>query len=389
MPQQPSFLIELEKVIGPADQLIVTNDTQRKNLIQWAGTKFDARTLRDLTGFRDAAQLSNVELSNLYHEHGPRATAEPKLPPFIPGTSGRFADLVRAVEAVGHQELIGQIVREWTGSESLAIREALTSYLDQRVAELNVPTRIEIAQPDGSYRPLEGLHHELTADIIQHASIADDVMMVGPAGCGKTTIGKATAAALNLPFYITSTVSDTFELAGFVDGHGAYHRTPFRNAFEHGGVWVADEIDAWDAGALLTANSALANGYMTFPDAPTTVERHPNFRVIACANTYGKGADRIYIGRNQLDAASLDRYAMVDINYDRRLEQVLGANNPDWTNYVWRIRDKVEQKNVRHVVSTRAIIKGSRALGIGMDRSKVEDRYLFKGMSEADRAKVA
>lgn len=389
MPQQPSFLIELEKVIGPADQLIVTNETQRNNLIQWAGSKFTSVQLRRMTRFTEPSLLSNVELANLYHEHGPKATPEPKLPPFVPGAVGRFADLVRAVEAIGHQKLIGDIAGELIGTESIAIRDALTHHLEKMIAELAVPTRIEIVQPDGTYRPLEGLHHELTADIIKHASIGDDVMMVGPAGCGKTTIGKATAAALNLPFYITSTVSDTFELAGFVDGHGAYHRTPFRNAFEHGGVWVADEIDAWDAGALLTANSALANGYMTFPDTPEAVSRHPNFRIIACANTYGRGADRVYIGRNQLDAASLDRFVMVDIDYDRKLEQVLGSSNPDWTSFVWQIRERVERKNVRHVVSTRAIIKGCNGLRAGFDRSTVEDRYLFKGMSDADRAKVA
>ena len=28
---------------------------------------------------------------------------------------------------------------------------------------------------------------------------------------------------------------------------------------------VADEIDAWDVAALLAANSALANGFCTFP----------------------------------------------------------------------------------------------------------------------------
>jgi cobaltochelatase CobS len=191
-----------------------------------------------------------------------------------------------------------------------------------------------------------------------------------------------------LPFYITSTVIDTHELMGFVDGHGVYHRTPFREAYENGGVWVADEIDAWDAAALLTANSALANGIATFPDSHTPVKRHPDFRMIATANTFGHGADRVYIGRNELDAASLDRFAVIAIDYDTTLEQALSNGNPLWLNRVWQVREQVQSRNIRHVVSTRAIINGSIALSVGIPQREVEEMYLFKGMSKSDREKI-
>jgi hypothetical protein len=45
--------------------------------------------------------------------------------------------------------------------------------------------------------------------------------------------------------------------------------------------------------------------------------------VCAAANTYGTGADALYVGRNQLDAATLDRFYVVEMDYDRKLEAKL------------------------------------------------------------------
>lgn len=251
-----------------------------------------------------------------------------------------------------------------------------------------VAHRIEITVPGKAPVVIEGLAHEATATVLQVVSLGHNVMLIGPAGCGKTSIGDLAAKALNLPLYVTSTVLDTHEIMGFVDGHGGYHSTAFRVAFEHGGVWIADEIDAWDAAALLAANSALANGFATFPDSAAIVRRHPDFRMIATANTFGHGADRVYVGRNELDAASLDRFATIAIDYDVKLEQALSINQA-WINRVHAVRAAVRRANIRAVVSTRAILAGQAALAAGMPQSVVEDIYLFKGMNKADRDKVA
>jgi len=66
-------------------------------------------------------------------------------------------------------------------------------------------------------------------------------------------------------------------------------------------LFLFDEIDASLPNAVLAFNAALANGYADFPDG--MVKRHPRFACIAAANTFGMGADRIYVGRNQLDGA--------------------------------------------------------------------------------------
>lgn len=315
------------------------------------------------------AVATNVDLANMYHggrnTHSPtdiqRATAHAVAQTMASMPAGRFPD----------EELVRYLARQ----ECQAMIEA-------------IPTRkLEIISPRGSV-VIDGQVHYRTEKVIKIVGLGHAVMMVGPAGCGKTTIGEHTAKALQLPFYITSTINDTHELIGFVDGHGTYHDTPFRNAFEKGGVWIADEIDAWDASALLAANSALANGYANFPDRPEPIMRHPDFRMIATANTFGTGADRVYVGRNELDAASLDRFAVIDIDYDLDLERMFAGPNDRWLDRVWSVRKAVAKSKIRHVVSSRAISMGAAALSIGIEWDDVESIYLFKGMSAKDRAKI-
>lgn len=224
--------------------------------------------------------------------------------------------------------------------------------------------------------------------VLHAASLGDHLMLVGPAGCGKTRIIQQVADVLAFQFYITSTINDPHELLGFKDGYGNYNSTPFRRAFETGGMWCADEVDAWDAPALLAANAALANGICQFPDCEIPTRRHDNFRMGATANTFGTGADRIYVGRNELDAASLDRFAVIEIDYDLDLEVMLAGGTTRWLEHVWNVRDKVQANRIRHVVSTRAIINGTRALSDGMAWDDVNELYLFKGMSANDRRKI-
>ncbi len=367
----------LEEDLGPADEFILSQSTVTA-VREWAQT----------IGYTapETHAMTNVVLTNLYHEHGPRGNQAPgKTAPNL--TQMQAAELIaRCVEAmqpgVNGIDAMRSIVRQ-----EIPTTDALRS-LAREVYDDLPARKLDVVSPSGTVQ-MRGVMHHMTATVIRVCGLGHHIMMVGPAGAGKTTIAKNTADALSLPFYITSTVTDTHELIGFIDGQGKYHTTPFRQAFEFGGVWVADEIDAWDASALLTANSALANGYASFPDRETPIGRSSSFRMVATANTFGTGANRVYVGRNELDAASLDRFAVIEIDYDTSLEEQLSNGNPRWLRRVWEIRNKVQEKNIRHVVSTRAIIFGSEALQAGFNQSDVENMYVYKGMSKNDREKVS
>lgn len=263
------------------------------------------------------------------------------------------------------------------------------------------------AMPEGV--PGERVMHYREPLLLAAINANVPVMLVGPAGSGKTTAARNVADVLGLSFYFTGAIDSPYKLLGFIDAQGRTVRTPFREAFEHGGVFLFDEQDASLPGAVLAFNAATANGLCDFPDA--TVKAHENFRVIAACNTFGRGADRQYVGRLQQDAAALDRYAVLTWDYDPALESALiGLPRPEgspvpasvsplhddairtlaarWLERVRTVRAKVEENKIRHVVSPRATILGTRLLAAGWPWADAEEAVIFKGLDSDARAKI-
>lgn len=254
----------------------------------------------------------------------------------------------------------------------------------QLIKEHAVATKIEISF-NGQTREIPEVSHKQLPDVLKAVQCRCNVMMVGPAGSGKTTIANQVAKALDVPFFFNGALSSEYKLTGFVDANGKVVRTPFREAYEKGGVYLFDEIDGSMPDALLAFNAALSNGHADFPDG--TVEKHKDFYCIAAANTYGRGADRVYVGRSQMDGASLDRFVIIDLDYDEKLESALAAND-DWTGFVQRVRRAVESQKVRHIVSPRASIDGAKLLEAGLSRRAVEQAVIWKGLDKDTKRKV-
>jgi MoxR-like ATPase len=171
-------------------------------------------------------------------------------------------------------------------------------------------------------------------------------------------------------------------------GDWKYVAAEFIALYEKGNcVFLLDEIDAADPNAMLVINSALANGAVHVPQRfeKPHVERGKNVTLIAAANTYGTGADMMYAGRNQLDAATLDRFYPIRIDYDTGLEAKLGE--PEIVAWVHELRAKVQQHRVRRVLSTRTILKMTAALrvGIPLDEAKAD---VLLGWTKDELAKV-
>lgn len=117
--------------------------------------------------------------------------------------------------------------------------------------------RIDLTTAAGEIRKIDGHQHPNFAALMRAASSrqADgyhpNIWLAGPAGSGKTYAAKTVAAALDLAFHFNGALSMPHELLGFIDAGGRYHRTPFREAYEHGGIYLFDEVDGSDNAALL------------------------------------------------------------------------------------------------------------------------------------------
>lgn len=267
--------------------------------------------------------------------------------------------------------------------------EALAKAVQQEIDKRSNVYRIEVKNaenPEEDKVSEEAPRHVVFKEFIDAVNAGENVLLVGPSGCGKTRMFHDAAKVMGRESGFTGAVSSEHKLLGYTDAHGRLVRTVYRDSYEHGKWFLWDELDASSAQAMLSFNSGLANGYQDFPDA--VVPRHKNFRAIASANTYGHGADRQYVGRNQMDAASLDRFYVIPMDYDEALEKAL-YGNCEWVRYVQKARKTVRELGLRHVVSMRAIESGLRMMKGGKTpRADIERGALWKHLAKDDVTRI-
>lgn len=242
-------------------------------------------------------------------------------------------------------------------------------------------TRVVVEQNQIPVRETTQVTHYKFKDLLLLISNNIPAMLTGGAGSGKSSTCEKVAEALGLDFYFSNAVTQEYKLTGFIDANGKYQETQFYKAFKDGGLFVLDEIDASVPEALIIINTAIANGYFDFPNGK--IKAHENFRIVACANTYGLGGDDVYVGRNQLDAASLDRFVVVKFDYDPELEKNL-AKDKDWVTFIQALRQQIIKRKIKHIVSMRAIIYGDKLLSAGADVEKILNEVVFKNLEYDD-----
>ena len=270
----------------------------------------------------------------------------------------------------------------------LAERPAVDPAEIARIARAAVSlVTVEIKAPGEEPKRVPGVHHRLFPALLKLAAARHHVYLHGPAGSGKSTAAKACADALKLAFGSTGKVDSKYDLLGFRDAHGRVVRTPFREIWEAGGLFLFDELDRSDPSAVVALNNGLATGALDFADA--TVERHPDCVIIGGGNSTLRGADRLYTAAVSQDASVSDRFVFLAWGYDEGLERALaGDDSGEWVNFVQNVRRASAALKVDLVASPRASIEGAKLLRLGFKRDEVEHMALWKGLDPASIAKI-
>lgn len=215
-----------------------------------------------------------------------------------------------------------------------------------------------------------------------------NVWIAGPAGSGKTFAVRQVSKALGLEYGFHGAMSMPHELVGFVDAGGTYHETVFVRLYRNGGVCLLDECDAGSSEALLTLNAALANGQMSLPTGEI-LDRHPDFRCVAAANTFGHGATAEYVGRARIDAAFLDRFGVrLNWDYDTKLEKEM-CGDPKWAEYVQKARGIAKSKGLKVLITPRASMTGAALVASGMSYKEVAELTFLSGLSPDQKKMLA
>lgn len=301
-----------------------------------------------------------------------------------PAPAGDLASLIAAAVAPHVSGNVSQAQFDALAAESQTLRDQLAE-IAAKIGDRE-PRELRVILPDGSKHDV-GRVHKGFDDLLTVVSCRLHAFLVGPAGSFKTTTAHRVADALGLAFSSLSICQQTTQvsLLGYMNATGGYVTTEFRKRYEEGGVFLLDEIDNGNANVLAVLNSALANGECAFPDG--MIARHPDFRLIATANTYGNGGNAQYVGRCQLDAATLDRFAFLDWQYDEELEREI-AGNDAWTDRIFALRRAAASLGSRLIISPRATFEGAALLAAGMKRDRVEEIKIWKGIAPEERRKI-
>ena len=291
------------------------------------------------------------------------------------------------------KQIIDKIVDKETKSKTAGIKKTVDSEIsaakervkDELFKEFGaIPKRIIVIEKDGkAVKKIKEITHEKFADIVLMVTANVPVFLRGEAGCGKNHMVQQIAQALGLEFYFSNAITNEYKITGFIDANGHFHETQFYEAFTKGGLFLFDEIDASIPEVLVLLNAAIENKYFNFPIGK--INAHPDFRIIAAGNTFGSGANQTYVGRYQLDGASLDRFAVVDITYDEQVEMIIADGDKELVQAIHVLRSITQDAGIKIILSYRAINQITKLhTQKGLPVKDVLKYTILKGMSIDD-----
>lgn len=240
----------------------------------------------------------------------------------------------------------------------------LTRAVNERIAKEIAtlpPKEFVVRQGDTVRRLPKGeVYQPCFERLLRLAGARKNILLIGPTGSGKTHTAKQVAVALDLPFSVMSCSGGLTE-AKFLGRINPltleYRVSDFIDRYENGGVCCLDELDGADPNVTLVLNSAIANDFIGLPDRTDNpiAKRHPNFVLIATANTWGHGSTRKFCGRYPIDEATLDRFRVgtIEVGYVTEIEKRLVNGNQEVFDRLTAWRKAIFDNGLERVVSTR------------------------------------
>lgn len=260
---------------------------------------------------------------------------------------------------------------------------------DQQQQEQEQQQQDGNGEGDGDGMPPEQQDEEedlpLDDEIISWLEDGVAVYVYGPAGCGKSYAAEQAASKMGLQFLQTSCVTAEYKIEGYSDAQGVFRSSAFFKAFTEGGLFLLDEMDASIPAVLTILNQALANGCYDFPPPIGNRRMHPDFHVVATGNTSGAGATTEYTSRNQMDAATLNRFAFIKHTYDPSVEIECANGNIELVAFCRGVRKAAKDAGIQMCMSYRNIIHMAKAVAKGkLPMKKIIFGEVVKGMSADD-----
>jgi cobaltochelatase CobS len=256
------------------------------------------------------------------------------------------------------------------------------------------PSVVTIQLPNVDPVTIAGSHYLLPV-ATQRAAAGMNQMFVGAAGTGKSWLAHDVARALSVECReISVTVQTQDWRINGANTATSFIRGVARECYEHGGLLLIDEFDNGSPNFLAGLNLLLSSDTYTFADG-VTVDRHPQFYVVATANTIGEGGTAQYSARNKMDAAVMDRFTLLFVDEDPSIEENMAATylvdateRADLLKFVRTVRKNVVENNLRAVITPRAVRDMAIMLANGEAMSVAIRDRITRGCSDEIAAKM-
>lgn len=204
--------------------------------------------------------------------------------------------------------------------------------------------KVDPASPTAQFVPAVDSNYKFTTeslrDILAWVKLSDiglleneGFLSFGPKGAGKTSLILQVAARLGVPVIEVTghgrlEVEDLLGRNTVVGGDILFQDGPFTTAARLGCWVLINEIDAIDPSQQVGLNSLAERRPFLIPQTGETVVPHPDFRVLATANTNLAGdSNGAFAGTQRQNSAFADRFMFSECGYpspDAELEIIQG-----------------------------------------------------------------
>lgn len=215
-----------------------------------------------------------------------------------------------------------EVIIGWGGNEA-EVSIASISALFGINAPSNVKVETLCGKPRAGFDPDYWFDPVLLKKLLRWVygeSARRNIMLIGDAGVGKSSVVVELAGRLNIPIFQMACSGKTrFQhLVGsreLVGGETKWVDGPLTRAMREGGILLMDEVTRLDAGEQMNMAAVLdARSSLTIPDTGEVVKPHSRFRVAATGNSGGFGDDSgAYVGEKPSSFAFLDRFQKIRV----------------------------------------------------------------------------
>lgn len=307
------------------------------------------------------------------------------------------------------------IIKIMNGSLGFKVADIYNSAHQYKAEAETLKKKLEAGQEPVGIKALTAevglIHMDWHDRLMTDVKLGRTVAVRGPAGNGKSTGIKGVLESAGYTIYhLDCTDSTTVDqlvggLEPVPDGKGGikmeFKDGVFAKAFKDAkGAIQLDEFDALDPRVTMSLQSALHRapvGKKRMASCPDnglgSIMAVGDCPVVVSMNTWGTGATREYVGRNAIDAASLDRFDTI-INTDYQCEaemlEKMGLAPTDRASLlkeVFSLRKKTAEKGLRVLLSTRRVLNMAESvLSLNCTVPKAISREFVERLDEYDRS---